>query len=570
MLKRRWIATLFLAAVCWASEEPPIFHVNTQLVEVDVVVRGKGGPVTGLTKNDFTVLDNGKPQQISVFSVRSSNGKDSAKLTPLPAGVVSNRLTRSGDEPGNPTVILWDALNTETADQAWVRNQVISYLRSSRPGDPIAVYILIRNLRIIQDFTDDSAPLILALSRTNSEQSADLSAPSLADLQSQVGLALMGSGAPPGSEAAAQFAATNAAMQQLNTYAQAAGGEMTDYALRDQVYITQAALEAIAEHLSGLPGRKKLVWISGSFPTIPPTQRSNIGLTTNEYLDFSPQIEHAVRALNGANVAVYPIDPRGIATGAVSASTGPTQLAPGGAVPAAALTAGALSPGSLTAPGIDTMNLLAGGTGGQATYATNDASGAMKAVMEDGEVTYRLGFYPSDEKLDGSYHTISVKVARKGQGIGEVRARKGYFAIDAKNSDNGHWRDRLNETMMNPLEATQLGLRASAVPVAGSPGEYQMSLTLDLDGLHLERAADGKWVAAIALGTLFGPSESTKGSLETIRISLTEAKLRAALQNGYELRRKVAAGILKGELHVVVEDAATGALGSVRVPLGGQ
>ena len=89
----------------------------------------------------------------------------------------------------------------------------------------------------------------------------------------------------------------------------AAAGEMTDYALRDQVYITQAALEAIAEHLSGLPGRKKLVWISGSFPAIPPTQRSNLGLTANEYLDFGPQINHAIRALNGANVAVYPIDP---------------------------------------------------------------------------------------------------------------------------------------------------------------------------------------------------------------------------------------------------------------------
>jgi VWFA-related protein len=215
---------------------------------------------------------------------------------------------------------------------------------------------------VIQDFTDDPFPLRQAVRRTNAEQSADLSAPDLADLQGQIATAFLGTGAV--GPAAGAVAAQNAAMTLLQTMAQAAAGEMTDFALRDQVYITQAALEAIAEHLSGLPGRKKLVWISGSFPTIPPTQRSNLGLTGNEYLDFSPQINHAIRALNGANVAVYPIDPRGVTTGVVSASTRPFQTGPNGMVTASASVAGTLAPGALTAPGIDTMNLLAGGTGG--------------------------------------------------------------------------------------------------------------------------------------------------------------------------------------------------------------
>jgi len=557
MMVIRWIPAVLLAAVCWASEEPPVFHVNTQLVEVDVAVHGKNGPVSGLTKNDFTILDNGKAQQISVFSVRSSGGKDSAKLAPLPPGVVSNRLTRSGEEPASPTVILWDALNTETADQAWVRNQVIQYLRNAHPGDPIAVYILVRNLRVIQDFTDDSAPLILALSRTNAEQSADLSAPDLTDLQGQIANPAM---AAPGTKGLAD----------LQRFAVTAATEMTDYALRDQVYITQAALESIAEHLSGLPGRKKLVWVSGSFPGITVNQRPRNGAPLTEVLDFSQQIEHAIRALNGANVAVYPMDPRGVATGAkpASATRALTPFPTTAEEAAAPATAGALAAGSLTAPGIDTMLLLAGGTGGQAAYATNDAMGAMKAVMEDGEVTYRLGFYPTDERLDGSYHSLSVKVARKGQGIDDVRARKGYFAIDTKNPNNGRWRDRLNETMLNPLEATQLALRASAVPVTGAPGVYEMELTLDLDGLHFEHEPNGRWVGAIALGTQFSPQASTTGSLETIRLSLTEDRLRDGLMNGYRLRRKVITGTANGELHVVVEDAATGALGSVRVPLG--
>ena len=318
MIKHGWILPLSLATLCLAADDPSIFRVNTQLVEVDVVVDGKHGPAANLTKKDFTILDNGKPQQISVFSVQSSAGRNKTKTPPLPPGVVSNRLTRTGEEPASPTVILWDALNTETSDQAWVRSQVISYLRTMRPRRSRG------GIHPGQKFARDSrfhrrpAPLIVAFRRTNAEQSADLSAPDLTDLQGQIATQLGGPGVTPATSA------QGAAMALLQTNAQAAASEMTDYALRDQVYITQAALEAIAEHLSGLPGRKKLVWISGSFPAISSSGRSNVnGGTFNEYLDFTPQIKHAIEALNGANVAVYPIDPRGMATGAAHASAEP-------------------------------------------------------------------------------------------------------------------------------------------------------------------------------------------------------------------------------------------------------
>jgi VWFA-related protein len=556
-----------------AAEDPSVFHVNTQLVEVDVMVHGEKGPVAGLSKDDFTILDNGKPRQIALFSV-SSSAKDAAKPSPLPPGVVSNRLTRTGDEPSSPTVILWDALNTETSDQAWVRNQVIKYLLTMKPGDPVAVYLLARNLRVIQDFTDDPLPLIQALHHPNAEQSVDLSAPDLADLSGQINVGAFANPAPAGAPAnvVAQSQARSQALMNLLSMAVTDAAEMTDYALRDQVYLTRAALEAIAEHVSGLPGRKKLAWISGSFPALTSNQRTRVGESQIEVLDFAPQINQAIRALNGANVAVYPIDPRGVNSGAVSAS------AP---LSAPSYKAGALGDASLTAPGIDTMNLLASGTGGKAFYATNDATGAIKTILEDGVVTYRLGFYPADVKMDGSYHALSVKVARKGKQIEDVRARKGYFALDAKSSANGHWQERLIESMQNPLEATQLGLRASAAPVEGSPGMYNLEITLDLEGLHLERAQNGRWNGAIALGMRFSPAESTKGSLETIGLSLTEDRLKAALKDGYVLRRKVVAGdrtplssapggqsVTVGYLRIVIEDPATGEIGSVSVPFG--
>jgi VWFA-related protein len=493
------------------KQDPNVFHVNTQLVEVDVVVHSKAGLVSGLKKEDFTILDNGKEQTISVFSVQSRKGRATQSASALPPGVVSNRLTQAGDEPPSATVILWDALNTEMQDQAWVQNEVKQYLRTMNPGDPVAIYILVKTLRVVQDFTDDPIVLAQALERKGAEQSSDLSAPDLTSLVTQINNPLLSAlsggnpsppaatpGGPPGAASNPNEAAGLAELQNMATNT---AKEMTDYALRDRVYITQAALEAIAEHLSGLPGRKKLAWISGSFPSLTQDTRSRVGglqqssgqVTTEpqiEVQDFGPQINHAIRALNGANVAVYPIDPRGVTSGYSNA--------------AFSRSAGA---GGLTAPGIDTMNLLAGGTGGEAFYATNDAAGAIKTVMEDDRVIYHLGFYPVDQKLDGSYHGLSVKVARKGADRVEVRARKGYFAVDAKTADNGHWRELLNESMQNPMEATRIGLRGSALPLEGQPGVYRLEVTLDLDDLHPDHQRD-RWVANIAFGTLLLPSES--------------------------------------------------------------
>ena len=103
MIKLGWILPLSLATLGWAADEPSVFRVNTQLVEVDVVVDGKHGPAANFTKNDFTILDNGKPQQIALFSVQSSAARRrGAKASPLAPGVVSNRLTRTGEEPAQP------------------------------------------------------------------------------------------------------------------------------------------------------------------------------------------------------------------------------------------------------------------------------------------------------------------------------------------------------------------------------------------------------------------------------------------------------------------------------------
>jgi len=119
-LSRPCVAQTVLAISAFAQAQP-VFHAGTRLVQVDVVVRNKSGPVAGLKKEDFTLFDEGSPQQISVFSVITKHSNKHA--TPLSAGTVSNRLNRLGEEPASATVLLIDRLNTPIDTQPYANRR---------------------------------------------------------------------------------------------------------------------------------------------------------------------------------------------------------------------------------------------------------------------------------------------------------------------------------------------------------------------------------------------------------------------------------------------------------------
>jgi len=314
---------------------------------------------------------------------------------------------------------------------------------------------------------------------------------------------------------------------------QNAANEMKDAAMKNRVNITAYMLQTIAKHLAGLHGRKKLVWFTSAFPAAYTYQGQRNYMTQIEIHQFGDEIDKAARALNDANVAVYPVDPRNIESG-------------------------------FAATGIDTMNLFAGKTGGRAFYVINDLETAIKRIEEDDEVTYALGYYPSDVKLDGGWHSISVKVARHGL---DVRHRKGYFASEATLPAETKRKASLQEAFFNPLEATAIGLMGRATPALDKPGTYNLDLRLSVNELHLEHEKS-RWVALISIATEFSARKKPNGTLEEIKISLTEERLKEVLGTGYVLRRPFPAGGLTGELRVVVQDRVTGDAGSVRLPIG--
>ncbi len=109
-------------------------------------------------------------------------------------------------------------------------------------------------------------------------------------------------------------------------------------------------------------------------------------------------------------------------------------------------------------------------------------------------------------------------------------------------------------------------MRHSEIENSCRPGVYKLALTLGANELHLEHVKN-RWVGDIDFGTHYSLALDFKGSYETIRISLTEDRLRQTLKDGFVLRRDVYVGG-SGEFRVVVQDRSTGTIGSIRIPIG--
>jgi VWFA-related protein len=492
------VTVFFVAIVAVATAVPqltplaPTFQTRTRLVQVDVIVRNKNGPVTMLNQDDFTLLDNGKPQKISVFAVKGTPSSRRSAI-PLPPGTVSNRVTRNGQEAASSTVILIDRLNTSPGDQGYANQKIVKFLENRRSQDRIGIYAFGNGLRVVQDLTDDPDRLSQAI---NSLKPRDANHRTLYT---------------PGS------------MERSGP--EMSGHELEEYTLataNDRVTSTKKALEAIAQHLAPVPGRKSLIWVTGSFPLLLQTE--------HETRDFSQDMKEAARALNDANVALYAVDARG------------------------------LTLGGFTIPGIDTMNNLAGLTGGKAFYVDNGLDSLIEEAVDDSELIYTLGFYPSQESQNGDWHKLKVLVDRRGV---NVRYRETYFASKAATDAERHL--TLDQLLRDTLDAAEIGLRAETKPDQARPGVYQLRATVDLHDVHLEHQG-ARWVGGVEVSLYLEGAPSAYKLAH--KIAIPEDQLAAALDKGIVVEVAIGVPGPTGDLRVVVQDDATGAGGSVRVPLG--
>jgi len=525
-----------IAAAPGDSPQTPQIRISTRLVEVGVIVRDKNGPVADLTKDDFMVLDRGKPQTISIFSADAAAFAQQPPQQPLPQNTFTDLPQYGATAPRSITVVLLDNLNTlygstpESKYEAtpyWMedlalrnaKSHLIEVIKQLQPEDRVAIYGLGHSLHVLCDFTSDRDQLLAILQSYDTRSITNRTVVEPGHMEPPV----FGHAADGFENAGAVFRAGSANEER--------GAE------------TMAALQAIAAHVANIPGRKNLVW-----------------LTTN--LPFSGAA--MAHVLSPANIAVYPVDARGLLARSVA-----TELVPGTAD--ADEVAGAAGqwdnmPGQSSQPiGIATMQKLANETGGQAFVNTNDITGAIRKAVEDSQVTYTLGFYIKSDSLDGKFHELKVESKRKGL---TIRSPKGYFAFPDTQATKNEDQFRLVSAVQSPIESSSIPLTATVDRVNQPPHSLRVLCTIDAHSLRLVQSGGlrkGSVEVYIVEQDQTGKVVGQSG--KTFTLQFPEKQYDALLKSGILFHEFVQPQAGVTTLRVLVEDPSTSELGSVIIPL---
>jgi hypothetical protein len=247
---------------------------------------------------------------------------------------------------------------------------------------------------------------------------------------------------------------------------------------------TLGALAQIGQYLSGIPGRKNLIWVSESFPISiapDPDTGNNTFAGIREYTDL---VKTVANALTDAQVAVYPMDVVGLQANqafAASENVSATQSKMTGPAMAARLN----HEDTLRTQSQGTMDELAQDTGGKACKNSNDLAGCVQTALNDSSSYYEMSFYPQNVNWDGRFHKIVVKTTRPGV---KITYRRGYYALDAASlAKRQQPEDHLRQACADLLPSTTIPLTVQPIPPAASgntQGGLQYLLLISATGLE--------------------------------------------------------------------------------------
>jgi VWFA-related protein len=400
-----------------------VLHANTQLVVVDVVVQDKDGhPVHGLKQESLRLTDDKTPQTILHLEEHSATApvQGAPALPKMPPGTFTDYTPVPPD--GTLNILLLDALNTPMKDQSFVRLQLQQYVKQAKPGTRVAIFGLANRLILLQGFTSDPETLKDVVDhKLIPRSSALVSAPGDSAAENHI-LSDMVSNAPGMAQLAANLQHVEAQTAAMETQ------------LRTQ--FTLDAFNTLAHYLAAFPGRKNLIWFSGSFPinVLPNPSLQNpfaAGQIDQE------EYRETTNLLSRAQVAVYPIDARGLMTQPMyDVSANPTK---GYAGNPDKLNTELTKFGTTQAAEHATMDALASETGGKAVYNSNNLADAVSNAINAGANYYTLTYDPTNRRDNGTFREIHINIVgnQANQGL-QLAYRRGYYANDAArpHSDN--------------------------------------------------------------------------------------------------------------------------------------
>jgi VWFA-related protein len=535
----------------------PVIKVTTRLLQISVVVHDKKGePVSDLTKEDFVLYDKGQEQKIRYFFKEVSAPPPDSAMPAIDEAVISNRFVsvkvdgkvKAQPLPDSLTVILLDGLNTSFTDQHYAKEGLVKFLKQLRPGDQVAIYTLANGLRVLHDFTSDISSLLTALDRHRNQESV--------------------------AAASSTYEDANTGDDNLDGFLDQANEKIANYYQANRTLTTLQALQAIANRLAGLPGRKNLIWLSSGFPIYVGLDLNGsavgqpittAGTSPQDFQSFGDEEQRAWRALNDVGVAVYPVDERGlISTDVYSPST---SAASRSKIPRTGRPAMDTRAQNQINQSQSVMRELAERTGGRAFINDNDIAASVRDAMNDARITYVLYYTPSHDEWDGKFRDIKIKVNRPGL---EARYRKGYYALPDLSTDPKSRQASLSAAAMSALPATGLTLLAKLIdkPTEAAP-HATISLVMDAHDIHFERNAQGQVEANVDMMMLVFSDQSSPQTQtgRVVHLLLKPEQYDQVMKGGVRLALDVEAPPNSRRVRIVTRDAASGKVGSLDVPI---
>jgi VWFA-related protein len=515
------------------------FKTRAELVTVPVVVTYKNGlHVLGLKKEDFTLLEDGKPQKIAnLEEVEKTSGP--AKAPAAQPGQFSN-LQVEDNRPKQLTLIVLDKLNTPIEYQSFAQQQMLKYLNDSVNTHQLtSLFVITRDgMRVVYDFTDDPQLLVPALAKVKVETN-------LVDEASEEAIP-KASGNSLDSQIAKMAEKQHEADQRLESQ------ERTT-----SIDTTLRSMQQIAQYCAGIPGRKAMLWASAGFPfSVNEADLSiNIaGVKGASLSDFSEKYRKTWRALEQAQVSVYPVDVRGLLDPTMPdiSIRSPRDDAYGHDVWKQVETIG-------------TFQEFARATGGRAFFNGNDLAGAFLKASEDNAAYYVLSYYLDRAAKKSGWHKLAVKVRRGGV---QVRARSGFF-LDQNTAKHAEYTE-LQLALDSPLNSTAIAVTGKwQQAVSAADGKQRVVFLLTMPANFAQIDADDNNHVILEFAAIARTEDGSRaGETSKTMDGHLEPETAAQIRNhGMDYRGALTLPPGNYTVHFAVEDRLSGRIGSVSAPL---
>ncbi|WP_263353727.1 VWA domain-containing protein [Acidicapsa acidisoli] len=552
--------------------------VTTRFVDLGLIATDKHGkPITDLKQDEIEIYDNGRKQQVAAFqhatpgatAAKPAQSAEPSQPSGTDSGAFTNTVTtvREVQDAPDLLILLMDESHLAFQDLNRARGEVLRFLKATRPTSRVALYSVSEHgFRVIQDVTQDHALVMAKLAAWMPNAQAVSQAQALdRRIRQQFDTV----------HNASDLNSVNGNYIDTPDYITSADPELRQMG-QTPLRSSMEVMVALARHFSAVPGHKSLAWISGD-SVLADWEDQAVGMEkgTNHMEDA---MMHAKEALNEAHIALYAVDASSVEGAAIDSSlkNRNVELNPiaqenassgGGAGRVSNGGAGRIQAEmQQDLHGIQgPVRQLAESTGGRAINKGGDLKALLDSIDSDSAALYEVGFDP-DTQADGKFHTLLVKVP--GRKDIKLRYRTGYLYAEESTST----KQRFQEAIWSPQDATAVTLTAEAVPAADSPsGSSMVRLRIAFPGLALQQKADtgaARWTDLLYIFVAQRDDAAQKAEVsgDTLRLSLKQATYDSGMPAGIPYQRAVEAKSKLGTVRIIVVDGNSGKMGSVTLP----